>query len=161
MFTRFASRLAVVGAFVGSVTGCAAQASSPTAWTLWYVPNEPRQGVTLAKLCHTFVFSNPPDAKTFRVVTVKGLSGSGKIQESDAYISTGDAFDGPLALGQGTIHDDNAGYDLRVDVVYTIDSYLSAKSRADADCPPPAHVPKQSIQAGSTTSVPRPRSTRG
>jgi hypothetical protein len=161
MFTRFASRLVVAGALVCAITGCAAQASSPTTWTLWYVPNEPRQGVTLAKLCHTFVFSNPPDAKTFRVVTVKDLSGSGKVQESDAYINTGDAFDGPLDLGQGTIHDDNAGYDLKVDVVYKIDSYMSAKARADADCLPPTHVPKQSIQAASTTSVPRPRSTRG
>ena len=76
MFTRFASRLAA-GAFTCVLTGCANQAS-PTNWTLWYIPNEPKQGDAFAKLCHTFVFSNPPEAKTFRVVTVEGLSGSDK-----------------------------------------------------------------------------------
>ncbi len=160
MLIRFASRLAVAGAFVCSVAGCAAQVSSPTTWTLWYVPNGPRQGVTLAKICHTFVFSNPPEAKTFRVVTVKGLSGSGKIQESNAYINTGDVFDGPLELGQGTIHDDNAGYDLRVDVVYKIDSYVMAKTRADADCPPSAHV-ASGMRNANVRTTPQPEATKG
>jgi hypothetical protein len=161
VFTRFATRLAVVGALSCAFTGCAAQAS-PTNWTLWYIPNEPKAGVTLSKLCHTFVFSNPPDAKTFRVVTVNGLSGNGKIPESDAYVSTGDVFNGPLELGPAAIHDSNAGYDLRVDVVYTIDSYLNAKARADADCPLPALVPKQRVKkAANPGSLPQPQSTRG
>jgi hypothetical protein len=59
----------------------------------------PKHGDTLATLCHTFVFSNPPDAKTFRVVEVKGLRGSGKIVESGGYMGTGDVFNGPLELG--------------------------------------------------------------
>ena len=76
-------------------------------------------------------------------------------------MGTGDVFSGLLELGPATIHDENAGYDLRADVVYTINSYMSAKARADADCPPPAHVRNQSLQAASPASVPRPRSTRG
>jgi hypothetical protein len=135
MNPRIAWRLVAAGVFVCAVAGCAAQASSPTNWTLWYIPNEPKPGLTLAKLCHTFVFSNPPEANTFRVVTIKGLGDRGKVTESAAYVNTGDVFKGPLELGPGTIHDDNAGYDMNVDVVYTIDSYLPAKKRADADCP--------------------------
>ncbi len=160
MFTRFASRLAVVAAFSCALTGCAAQAP-PTNWTLWYIPNESKAVVTLSKLCHTLVFSNPPDAKTFRVVTVRGLGGSGKIVESGVFLSTGDAFNGPLELGPATIHDESTGSDLRVDVVYTIDSYLNAKTRADADCPPPARTPKRAIQAANPRSIPQPQGTRG
>jgi len=159
VFTRFASRLAVVGAFGCALTACSAQAP-PTNWTLWYIPNVPKHGDTLARLCHTFVFSNPPEAKTFRVVTVKGLGGGGKVGETDAYMGTGDAFSGPLQLGPASIHDDSAGYDLRINVVYTIDSYLMAKARADADCPPPARTPKQGIQAVSPGSRPQPQSTK-
>ncbi len=62
--------------------------------------------------------------------------GTAKSKKSAVYLNTGDVFNGPLELGPGTIHDDSAGYDLSVDVVYTINSYLMAKSRADADCPP-------------------------
>jgi hypothetical protein len=126
-------------------------------WTLWYIPNEPKTGVTLSKLCHTFIFANAPAASSFRVVTVRHLSG-GKIGEDQAYLQAGDSFTGPLELGPETIHDDSTGYDLNVDVVYKIDAYVAAKARADADCPPPARrVPV--VRPSSKPASPQPGHT--
>jgi hypothetical protein len=134
----------MIGRSYAALVACAlisaCSANTPPKWTLWYIPNEPKTGVTLSKLCHTFIFANAPEAKSFRVVTVRHLAG-GKIGEDQAYIQAGDSFTGPLELGPVTIHDDSTGYDLNVEVVYRIDSYIAAKARADADCPPIKHVP--------------------
>ncbi len=144
----------IVGAAVVAIAGCSA--NQPPKWTLWYIPNEPKGGVTLAKLCHTFIFASAPEPKTFRVAVVKQLSG-GRIGEQQAYLQAGDAFSGPLELGPASIHDESTGYDLNVDVVYKIDAYVAAKARADADCPPIKHVPL--VRASPSPSSPAPSRT--
>ncbi|MBV8372214.1 MAG: hypothetical protein JOY69_03050, partial [Candidatus Eremiobacteraeota bacterium] len=88
-----------------------------------------------SKLCHTMVFANSPEAKTFRVLVVRHLDNG--VAENQAYMQTGDSFDGPLQLGTTDVHDDSTGTNLNVNVVYKVDSYIAAKARADADCPPP------------------------
>jgi hypothetical protein len=145
----------IVGVAVVAIAGCGT--NQPPKWTLWYIPNEPRTGVTLAKLCHTFIFASAADPKTFRVAVVKQITG-GKVGEEQAYVQAGDAFTGPLELGPGTIHDDSTGYDLNVAVVYKIDAYVAAKARADADCPPPVkHVPV--VRPSPKPSSPAPSHT--
>jgi hypothetical protein len=125
----------LVAAFLGIVVaGCGTK--EPPKWTLWYIPNEPKSAATLSSLCHTLVFGRPSDAKNFRVAVVRGVTGNPHIDENHAYARTGDSFTGQLDLGQATVNDDNTGYDLKLDVVYDINSYLMAKTRADADCPP-------------------------
>ena len=142
-------------AAVFAIAGCSAP--PPSKWTVWYIPNEPKTGATLSKLCHTFIFASAPDAKNFRVAVVRRVSG-GRMGEDQAYVQAGDAFSGPLALGPTTVHDDSAGYDLDVDVVYTVDAYVAAKARADADCPAPLkHV--QIVRPSPKPSAPAPSHT--
>ncbi len=149
-----ALRKFIVGAAVVAIAGCSA--NQPPKWTLWYIPNEPKGGVTLARLCHTFVFASASDPKTFRVAVVKQLAG-GKLGEEQAYLQAGDAFSGPLELGSAIIHDDSTGYDLNVDVVYKIDAYIAAKARADADCPPVKHA--SAVRASPNPPSPAPSRT--
>ncbi|MGA8534372.1 MAG: hypothetical protein WB615_09730 [Candidatus Tumulicola sp.] len=137
-----------------AISGC--NAAQQPKWTLWYIPNEPKVGVTLSKLCHTFIFASAPDAKNFRVVTVKHIVG-GKVGEAQAYLQAGDSFSGPLELGPATIHDESTGYDLNVDVVYQIEAYTAAKARADADCPPPVRHAVVVRPSPKASSVPSPK----
>ncbi len=140
-----------LGSLVVRLLGCAcaiALAScsgnaSPDQWTLWYIPNEPAVVVPLSRECHTFIFASAPDAKTYRVVLVKHLKGGPG--DENAYFHSGDRFTGPIELGPATIHDVSSDYNVNVDSVYRIASYVAAKARADADCPPPRHTaPKPS-----------------
>jgi len=121
--------------------------SAPDKWTLWYIPNEPKVVVPFTKECHTFVFANVPDAKTFRVAVVRRVNGS---PEDHAFFHSGDAFSGPMELGAFTVRDDSTGYDIAVDSVYRVDAYVAAKARADADCPQPVKT------APAPRPVPRP-----
>jgi hypothetical protein len=110
----------------------------PAKWTLWYVPNEPKPGIRLARPCSTYVFASAPVPATYVVAVVKGWTGSRKPEGNTAYMHSGETFTGPIALGSDTIHDESNGYDLNVDGVYKVGTYLAAKGRADADCPPPS-----------------------
>jgi hypothetical protein len=129
------ARKIVAGIAIWVLAGCASNQTPK--WTLWYIPNGTTAGIKLSKVCHTLIFASAPDAKTFRVVVMKRLATTG-IDENQAYLQAGDNFTGLLDLGPATVHNDSSGYDINVDVVYKIDSYVAAKARADADCPPPA-----------------------
>ena len=131
-----------VRAISGVVLAVVACSSNPVPakWTLWYVPNEPKVAVPLSKECRTFVFASVPDAKTFRVVIVKHVTGA---PEDRAFFRSSDDFSGPMELGTFTIHDDSTGYDVNVDSVYRVNAYVAAKARADSDCPPAKPVPQR------------------
>lgn len=157
--SRFRLLAAPLVAVCGLALTSCANNSAPQQWTLWYIPNEPAVVVPLSRECHTFIFASAPDAKTFRVAIVKHVK-SGP-NDQNAYFHTGDRFTGEIELGPATIHDVSAGYDVNVDSVYRIASYVAAKARADADCPPPPkHVaprtspaPKSSPAANPAPSV--------
>ena len=110
--------------------------AAPEQWTLWYIPNEPAIVVPFSRECHTFVFAAAPDAKTYRVAIVKPVAGP---NQNNVFFHSGDRFTGGIELGPATLHDVSAGYDINVNSVYRISSYVAAKARADADCPPPKH----------------------
>ena len=129
----------------GFALASCANNSAPEQWTLWYIPNEPAIVVPLSRECHTFIFASAPDAKNYRVVIVKHVK-SGP-NDNNAYFHTGDRFTGAIELGPTTVHDVSSGYDVNVDSVYRIVSYVAAKARADADCPPPKHVAPRSSPA--------------
>jgi len=119
---------------VAFASACAAKAE-PEQWTLWYVPNEPKPGVHLSQPCGTYVFATAPIPAEYTVAVVRGWIGPNKPQGNTAVMHSGENFLGTLELGLQTIHDDSNGYDLSVNVVYKIGTYLAAKARADADCP--------------------------
>lgn len=147
------ARLLGLAASVLALVNCASNAA-PDQWTLWYIPNEPTIVVPLSRECHTFIFaSGPADSKTYRVVIMKNVVG--KLSNDHAYFHSGDRFTGSLELGPATLHDVSAGYDVNVDSVYRIVSYLAAKARADADCPPPKHqtAPAASPKPQPSSSV--------
>jgi hypothetical protein len=125
------------GAAAAVLAACS-NSTAPEKWTLWYIPNEPKVVMPLAQECHTFVFANVPDAKTFRVVVVRRVNGPG---ESREFFHSGDGFSGPLELGPVTLHDESTGYDITGETVYRVNAYVAAKSRADFDCPPPVKRP--------------------
>lgn len=114
-----------------------ANSAGPDRWTLWYIPNEPQIVVPLSRECHTFILASASDPKTYRVVLMKHVAG---LNDDHAFFHSGDAFTGPLELGTATLHDVSAGYDVSMESVYRIGSYVAAKARADADCPPPKHA---------------------
>ncbi len=152
MLTGRSRSLALLLGLCALVLPSCAGNSAPEQWTLWYIPNEPAIVVPLARECHTFIFATAPDAKSYRVVIVKHVK-SGP-NDNNAYFHTGDHFTGSIELGPATIHDASSGYDVNVNSVYRIVSYVAAKARADADCPPPKHVapnPSPAPRASPTT----------
>ena len=57
--------------------------------------------------------------------------------DDQAFFHSGDGFTGQIELGPATIHDVSSGYNVNVDsVLPRYPSYVAAKARADADCPP-------------------------
>jgi hypothetical protein len=138
---RAVGRVLVAGALGITFAGCSST-QVPTKWTLWYIPNESEPGaiVVRTKPCNSYVFANSPDQSTYVVAVVGGWTGPRRPQGNSASMHTGESYSGQLNLGPHTMHDESNGYDLNVDVVYYIASYLPAKSRADADCGPPARV---------------------
>jgi hypothetical protein len=134
-FHRSVGALLIAGLLAIAYAGCNGT-QEPAKWTLWYIPNEPKPGVRLARPCSTYVFATAPVPATYAVAIVKGWTGARRPQGNSAFMHSGETFSGPLELGAYTIHDENNGYDLSVDVVYKIGTYLAAKARADADCPP-------------------------
>lgn len=127
----------LLGLCACALASCSSNAP-PERWTLWYIPNEPAIVEPLSRECHTFIFASAPDAKTYRVVIVKHVK-SGP-NDDQAFFHSGDGFTGSIELGPATIHDVSSGYNVNVDSVYRVTSYVAAKARADADCPPPKHV---------------------
>lgn len=127
----------LAAAFISTFAACAT-GQEPDKWTLWYIPNEPKPGLRLAQTCNTYVFASAPVPVAYDVAVVNGWTGSRKPQGNTATMHSGENFSGRLGLGTNTIHDESNGYDLAVTVVYKIGTYLAAKARADADCPPPA-----------------------
>ena len=131
---------AIVFALAGvtlAASGCAAKAD-PQSWVLWYVPNEPTPGVRLPQPCRTYVFATSPLPDEYAVATIRGWTGARRPVGNTAVIHAGEVFTGPLNVGPATIYDESNGYNLTVTVVYKIGTYLPAKGRADADCPPVA-----------------------
>lgn len=126
-------RLCAAAVLSLACSACASQ--QPSRWTVWYSPGEPKPGVKLALHCNTYVFATAPVPVTYDVAVVQGWTGARRPSAKAAAMHSGETFSGPLDLGSHTIHDESNGYDLNVDVVYTIGTYLSAKARADADCP--------------------------
>jgi hypothetical protein len=126
---RSASRLACATIALLLFAGCA---TSSNKWTLWYVPNETAHG---ASPCKTYVFASSPGQQHFAVAKIDGWTGTNKPQGNTAVMHSGEDFTGTFALGQQTVHDDSNGYDLGVNVVYEVAPYVTAKARADADCP--------------------------
>lgn len=133
---RAVRRLVAVVALSLTFAGCSNQ-QNPTKWTLWYIPDEPKAGMAIAraKACNAYVFASSPDQSTYVVAVIDGWTGLRRPEGNSASMHAGESYTGPLALGSDVVHDENNGYDLKVDVVYDIASYLSAKARADADCP--------------------------
>jgi hypothetical protein len=104
-------------------------------WTLWYIPGEPRPGVAANRTCSTFVFASAPNQNKYVVAVFKGWTGNNRPGGVSAQVHTGENFTGDLAIGKATAHDDSNGYDIALESVYVVDSYMPAKVRADADCP--------------------------
>lgn len=129
---RFVGRLCFVVPLAVALASCA---SRPTKWTLWYVPNEPKPGVVIPKPCLTYVFASDPHQTDYVVARIKGWTGRDRPTGSGARMHSGEDFSGRLDLGPATVHDESTGYDLAVDVIYTVKSYPPAGARADADCP--------------------------
>ena len=129
-----AARIFALGACVLAVAGCAAK-DVPEHWTLWYVPNEPKPGFRLPQPCRTYVFATSPLPAEYAVAVMRGWTGARLPQGNTAIMHAGEEFTGALETGPATIHDESNGYTLTVNVVYKIGTYLSAKGRADADCP--------------------------
>ncbi len=132
--------LMALGPGIGFAACSSTQA--PSKWALWYTPNEPKPGIFVAhsKPCNAYVFASSPDQSTYVVAIVDGWTGAHPPQGNSASVQTGESYTGPLELGTNTVHDDNNGHDLKVEVVYDIGTYLAAKARADADCASPAHA---------------------
>ncbi|MGA8533394.1 MAG: hypothetical protein WB615_04745 [Candidatus Tumulicola sp.] len=133
---RLIAKRFIAGVLAVACVACSAKQQSDK-WTLWYSPNEPKPGVKLALVCHTYVYASAPVPAVYTVAHVNGWTGSRRPEGNTATMHSGETFSGPLELGTDTIHDENNGYDLSVDVVYKIGTYIAAKARADADCPPP------------------------
>jgi hypothetical protein len=142
-----------VGFFVRSIfcaivlacVGCSYK-QEPTTWTLWYIPNEPKPGIRLAPPCSTYVFASAPVPAVYEVAIVRGWTGPRKPDGNTAYMHSGENFSGPLALGSNTVHDESNGYDLNVDAIYRVSTYLAAKARADANCPAPVSPSARSAE---------------
>lgn len=132
-FVRLVLKAVALGCVV-LATACGSS-QPPSAWTLWYIPNEPKPGDRIAAPCHTYVFATAPSPQTYSVAVIKGWTGALRPHGNTAIMHSGENFSGDLDVGSRTIHDDSNGYDLDVRVVYTIGTYLPAKARADADCP--------------------------
>ena len=131
---RFAARIVALGALALASASCSGKQDA-NQWTLWYVPNQPKPGEKIIQTCQTYVFATAPIPVQYTVATVKGWSGDKKPQGNTALMFSGDSFTGSLDLGPQTVHDESNGYDVNVEVVYKIGTYLAAKARADADCP--------------------------
>jgi hypothetical protein len=130
---RPAGRLLLALILSNYLVGCAN--ASPDKWTLWYIPNEPRPGVVINRPCSTYVFASAPNQTKYVVAVFKGWSGTNRPTGVSAQVHTGENFTGDLPIGNVTVHDDSNGYDMSLDGVYIVDSYMPAKVRADADCP--------------------------
>ena len=118
----------------------------PTTWTLWYIPNEQNSGTRIVRHCSTYVFASAPVPVIYEVALIRGWTGSRKPEGNTAYMHSGENFSGTLELGSDVIHDDSNGYDLSVNIVYIVSTYLAAKVRADADCPAPLRPSAQSAE---------------
>ena len=138
---RAVGRVLAAGALGITFAACSST-QVPAKWTLWYIPNESKPGLFVphAKPCNSYVFANAPDQSTYVVAVFQGWTGPRLPQGNTASMHTGESYSGLLNLGPHTIHDESNGYDLNVNVVYDIASYLPAKSRADADCGAAARV---------------------
>lgn len=138
--SAFAKRFCLAATFFAlsgialAASGCSAKAE-PQTWVLWYVPNEPKPGMRLPQPCKTYVFATSPLPDEYAVATVRGWTGARLPTGNTAVTHPGEVFTGPLNVGPATIHDESNGYNLTVNVVYKIGTYLPAKGRADADCP--------------------------
>ncbi len=132
-----AAAVLALGGVTLAASGCRAKAD-PERWVLWYVPNEPTPGMRLPQPCRTYVFATSPLPDEYAVATIRGWTGARRPTGNTAVIHPGEAFTGPLNVGPATIYDESNGYNLTVAVVYKIGTYLPAKGRADADCPPVA-----------------------
>jgi hypothetical protein len=130
---RPAGRLLLALALSFCFVGCASAPQNK--WTLWYIPNEPRPGVISARPCSTYVFASAPSSNKYVVAVFKGWSGTNRPTGVSAQVHTGENFTGDFPIGNVTVHDDSSGYDMMLNSVYLVDSYMPAKVRADADCP--------------------------
>jgi hypothetical protein len=138
---RAVARLPAVLALTLTFAGCSST-QAPTQWTLWYVPNQVKPGIVIphTKACNAYVFASSPDQSTYIVAVIDGWTGARRPQGNSASMHPGESYTGPLEIGTDTLHDENNGYDLKVNVVYDIAAYLPAKARADADCGPAART---------------------
>jgi hypothetical protein len=134
---------------------CSGADTSPAKWTLWYIPNEPKAGTDGHVKCHAYLFARAPKQDRFVVAIFKGWNGPHVPPADEADSRTGEEFTGTLKLGNTVIHDDSTGYDMNVDVVYVVSPYLTAKARADADCPPAAAPPIAPKPAAKKSPAPR------
>lgn len=127
-------RIVALGVLAIASAACSAK-QEPQQWRLWYIPNEPKPSAHAAQTCRTYVFATDPVPAEYAVAVIDGWTGPQRPTGNSAIMHTGESFSGPLDLGSQTIHDESNGYDVHLNVVYRIETYLAAKARADADCP--------------------------
>jgi oxalate decarboxylase/phosphoglucose isomerase-like protein (cupin superfamily) len=130
---RPAGRLLLALALAFCFAGCANTPQNK--WTIWYIPNEPHPGVVTNRSCSTLVFASAPNQSKYVVAVFKGWAGANRPTGVSAQVHTGENFTGDLPIGNVTVHDDSNGYNIALDSVYIVESYMPAKVRADADCP--------------------------
>lgn len=133
---------------------CSGGDAKPTKWTLWYIPHEPKPGVNAPVKCRTYVFASSPKQGEFAVAVFQGWDGSHVPPENRAQSRSGEEFTGALNLGKNVIHDDSTGYDMDVNVEYLVPPYLTAKARADSDCPGPQPTPSAPKPPAKKTPAP-------
>lgn len=126
-----AARPLLAFAMLFALAGCLN--AQPSRWTLWYVPNEPKPGVRLAKSCDAYVFATAGQTE-YAVALFRGWNGRQPPTRIGDTMYSGEDFTGTLALGPQVLHDDSSGYNLNVNVIYRVRAYIPAKLRADAQC---------------------------
>ena len=131
---RLGMKIAALGVLAVAWAACSSK-PEPQQWRLWYIPNEPKPGLHLAQTCRTYVFATDPVPVEYAVAVIDGWTGAQRPTGNSAVMHTGETFSGSLNLGPEAIHDQSNGYDVHLNVVYRVDTYIAAKARADADCP--------------------------
>lgn len=126
-----AARPLLAFAMLFALAGCLS--AQPSQWTLWYVPNQPKPGVRLAKSCDAYVFATTGQTE-YAVALFRGWNGRQPPARFGDTMYSGEDFSGTLALGSQVLHDESSGYNLNVNVIYRVRAYIPAKLRADAQC---------------------------
>ncbi|HEY3676877.1 MAG TPA: hypothetical protein VGK84_12900, partial [Candidatus Tumulicola sp.] len=75
------------------------------------------------------MFASAPTQTKYVVAVFKGWTGTNRPVGVSAQVHTGENFTGDLPIGNVTVHDDSNGYDMSLNSVYIVDSYMPAKVR--------------------------------